>query len=156
MYFPFSSPKVSLPQAARSQTCFEHLALCTNVLRCPLHVWRLTHAPKSDLVGNLSVKQVFIRRFPFVRAVRVLQKRTSYDKLCGTCGQGFVSNPMGAGHGALSLGLAALRRGGKATKNQSSRRKYCAFSSLGYVDASSFPNAFSSAVLRCARGTGCG
>lgn len=58
--------------------------------------------------------------------------------------------------GSGSLAAGPLRRGGKATKNQFSRRKYCEFSSLGYVDASSLPNAFCSAVLRCARGTGCG
>lgn len=58
--------------------------------------------------------------------------------------------------GSGSLAAGPLRRGGKATKNQFSRRKYCEFSSLGYVDASSLPNAFCSAFLRCARGMGCG
>lgn len=127
--FPSPPPSISSPGSPLTQTYFEHLALCTNVLRCPLHVWRLTHTPKSDLVGNLSVRQVFIRKFPFVRAVRVLQKRTSYDKLCGTCGQGFASNPMGSTETQPAPRAPGPRlqnlwgEGGKATKNQSSRRK---------------------------------
>lgn len=145
IYFSPFLPRIFLSQATfclshpLTQTCFEHLALCTNVLRCPLPVRRLTHAPKSDLAGNLSVRQVFIRKPPFFRAVSVLQKCTSYDKLRGTCGRGFVRNPLRPGGGALSPQLAALgpsrgqglrspalpaagplRRGGK---KQSTRRK---------------------------------
>lgn len=147
----------SLPHK-HTQTCFEHLALCTNVSRCPLHVWRLTHAPKSDLVGNLSVKQVFIRKFPFVGAASVLQECTSSNKLCRTCGWDFGSSPVGAVWGALcrlppkAAGPWLLLQGlqEREENKQSSRRRTCKVSCLGYVDASSFPSAFCSAVLRCA------
>lgn len=117
------------------------------------------------------MRQVFIRKFPFVRAVSILQKCTSYDKLWGTCGRGFVRNPISPGRGApvpaagstdTQLGPRAPRPlcsllwdlrgegGKKQIKSNLPGETHADTSSLGNVDASSFLNAFCNVVLRCA------